>query len=301
MKTSHMLEAHRSGSSEPEPSEPYSTNLARRVEELSSSGKLAEAIALTQAATSADPRDWVAWCLLGDSLLDWEDYDGAIAAYSRYVELRPNDALAYTLRSTSYSKKGNIDAAVRDVKRALTIEPANGLVLAATVDTFIAAGCPEDAVAPLEAGRARNDDPDIAEMLGTIYVQCIAKRWAVGDIMLCTSPADAEEGLRLVAKARASGAKNPDTLAHLAEIETQSSRALRRIWTRSIWGTIKSTFKLLGAIVVIGLLSPLLGGDVAAVPLILLAIVAWVVTGLKMGWKANREVALRLAAASRNG
>jgi len=53
------------------------------------------------------------------------DYDCAIANYTKFIELNPNDPEGYNGRSHGYGSKGNYDAAIQDSTKAIELRPRN--------------------------------------------------------------------------------------------------------------------------------------------------------------------------------
>jgi tetratricopeptide (TPR) repeat protein len=51
------------------------------------------------------------------------EYDKAIADYTKYIQLRPNDDSAYNNRGVAYKNKGDYDKAIADYEAALRIDP----------------------------------------------------------------------------------------------------------------------------------------------------------------------------------
>ena len=50
------------------------------------------------------------------------DWAGAIADYSKAIELNPQDANAYNARSTAKEKKGDLAGAVAELKRGMELD-----------------------------------------------------------------------------------------------------------------------------------------------------------------------------------
>ena len=59
----------------------------------------------------------------GNFLLMLEQMDQAIAAYSRAIELNPNNAAAYNNRGAAYWEKGELDRAFSDYNKAIELDP----------------------------------------------------------------------------------------------------------------------------------------------------------------------------------
>lgn len=61
----------------------------------------------------------------GDALGDKGDNAGAIAAYTRAIELQPQNASAYVQRGVMYLDSGDLDQGIVDLNAAIRIEPDN--------------------------------------------------------------------------------------------------------------------------------------------------------------------------------
>jgi tetratricopeptide (TPR) repeat protein len=70
-----------------------------------------------------NPRAWLAHNNLGNVLADRGDLAGAVEAFSRAVEVKPDYAMAYFNRGTAQSGLGRVDDALADLDRALEIDP----------------------------------------------------------------------------------------------------------------------------------------------------------------------------------
>jgi tetratricopeptide (TPR) repeat protein len=81
-------------------------------------GRLAEAIADYEAALASDPTFLDAMHGLARAYQDSEEYDKAIAAANRIVELDPDDVLAHTSLSILYQRKGMVPEAEAESAKA---------------------------------------------------------------------------------------------------------------------------------------------------------------------------------------
>lgn len=52
-----------------------------------------------------------------------KDYDCAIINYSKYIELNPNNVVAYHNRGNAYANKGNYEQAIKDYNKAIELNP----------------------------------------------------------------------------------------------------------------------------------------------------------------------------------
>ena len=74
--------------------------------------------------TKTEIRILASWALQrGNFLLMLNQIDKAIIAYSRTIELDPNDAYAYTNRGIAYGEKGKVDRAIVDYNKAIKLKP----------------------------------------------------------------------------------------------------------------------------------------------------------------------------------
>ncbi len=87
---------------------PSSEELYDQAVDCVAEGKLAEAVAKYQAAVALDPSFADAWEGLSMALADQEQWDAAINAAKKVVELTPNEQLGYTNVSRIYQRAGNV-------------------------------------------------------------------------------------------------------------------------------------------------------------------------------------------------
>ena len=99
--------------------------------EVSSESGLAECAAAVEArqAELAAEREAIddaeAFFDLGDQLARAGDYDGAIQAFTRGIELAPDSPVGYALRGQAYEIRGDAELAILDLDIALELEPGN--------------------------------------------------------------------------------------------------------------------------------------------------------------------------------
>src|SRR5438093_11091414 len=73
---------------------------------------------------AARDRDYRALLARGDSALRDEQTFGAIEAYSGAIGLRPDSMLAHLRRGETYRRRGELDAAAKDLQIAAALDPA---------------------------------------------------------------------------------------------------------------------------------------------------------------------------------
>ncbi|WP_305823743.1 YaiO family outer membrane beta-barrel protein [Massilia brevitalea] len=138
----------------------------------------AEAQADLEAAAKASPDYADVWLALGN-LHRWHDQpEPAIAAYSRLVALRPDDAAAWLARARAWRAAGKLPEARADLARART---AGGN--AAEIDAFDAALTPAADPAPDTAAIAaispqpRAGNPEAALAAGYAWAASLSGNW----------------------------------------------------------------------------------------------------------------------------
>jgi tetratricopeptide (TPR) repeat protein len=94
-----------------------------------SAGDFDGAIATFSRAIELDPRNWHAWFNRARAYLDKGNYDGVIADSTKAIELgnNPNLAYAYGLRGTGWAAKGDFEQALFDHTQAIKLDPSNAL------------------------------------------------------------------------------------------------------------------------------------------------------------------------------
>ena len=63
------------------------------------------------------------WSRKGISYLNGQDYDNALVAFTRALELNPHDAPTYFNRGYAWKMKGDLHRALTDMKKALDLMP----------------------------------------------------------------------------------------------------------------------------------------------------------------------------------
>lgn len=85
-------------------------------------GRLDEAVAGYRRALELDPKLSIAWNGLGMALVQKGDFDGAIEAGRRLVELEPDEPLSHTTLSIFYQRKGLIAEAEEERAIAMRLQ-----------------------------------------------------------------------------------------------------------------------------------------------------------------------------------
>ena len=74
-------------------------------------------------------------------------FDSAIADFTKAIELKPNDASAYTNRGSAHYEKAEFDRAIADLNKALEINPKSALAYCNLGWTYEAIGDEREAIA----------------------------------------------------------------------------------------------------------------------------------------------------------
>src|SRR5262249_26562439 len=91
---------------------------------LTAQGKKDDSIVHFRQTIALDPNHAGAHVSYGALLCDHlRDYDGAIASFTRAIELKPDYPQAYRNRSVALSRKGLVDDAIADLRTALRLKP----------------------------------------------------------------------------------------------------------------------------------------------------------------------------------
>lgn len=88
-------------------------------------GESADAMEIADEMVSVYPDESLAYMGRGLILNSLGDLDGAIADYSKAIELNPTYDLVYYNRAIIYEKQGRLDEAVADYTKNLELDPAN--------------------------------------------------------------------------------------------------------------------------------------------------------------------------------
>jgi len=80
-------------------------------------------IAALEKETRQNPRNVKAWVELGNSYFDTDQYDKAIQAYGKYLEINPDNANVWTDMGVMYRRSGNPQEAIKAFDRAIEVDP----------------------------------------------------------------------------------------------------------------------------------------------------------------------------------
>ncbi|MFC1709474.1 tetratricopeptide repeat protein [Candidatus Omnitrophota bacterium] len=120
----------------------------------------------------ANPNDSYAHFYLGYIYSEVLKTDIAIKELSRAIELDPSNPLALNALSYLYAELGeNLDKALAMVKKALELEPSNGAYLDTLGWIYYKRGDFDNAIRYLENASVVVEDAEILEHLGDVYFQ----------------------------------------------------------------------------------------------------------------------------------
>jgi len=98
------------------------SNVAEQAKLLLDQGSLVVARELLEGAILAGNNDWETNGLLARTQFQLNEYDRAIVASTRALELKPRYTEAYQVRGLSYLQRGNLDQAIADVNAAISLD-----------------------------------------------------------------------------------------------------------------------------------------------------------------------------------
>lgn len=145
----------------------------QRLSEISAlyaSGAVEEAVTRLRAHLQDEPRDEVAWTILGHALLDQNKLDEAETAYAKALELNPRRIEAITGQGRLYRLREQYDKAMATYQQALAVDPSYAQTYSSMTVVAIKLGLIDEAVALGEQGYALDKkDPVIAANLAIAY------------------------------------------------------------------------------------------------------------------------------------
>jgi serine/threonine-protein kinase len=140
---------------------------------LSAAGRPSEALEHAQAGAAADPLSAEMIASVGITHYYLRQFDEAVAAFERSVQVNPRYGPGYFGRARALTEKREFEAAVRDIKQALTLSGGDRSYLAELARVYAVAGWRSNAEQVLgELGDdARNGRPSAAPQdLAYVYV-----------------------------------------------------------------------------------------------------------------------------------
>lgn len=134
------------------------------------SGAVEEAVTRLRAHVQAEPRDDLAWTILGHALLDLSRVDEADAAYAKAVELNPRRIEAITGQGRLFRIRQQYDKAMAAYERALAIDDSYAQAHSSMMVVALKWGQFDKAIAHGEKGHSLDKtDPVIAANLAIAY------------------------------------------------------------------------------------------------------------------------------------
>lgn len=134
------------------------------------SGAVEEAVTRLRAHVQAEPRDDLAWTILGHALLDLNRVDEADAAYAKALELDPRRIEAITGQGRLFRIRKQYDKAMAAYERALAIDDSYAQAYSSMTVVALKQGQFDKAVAHGEKGYSLDKtDPVIAANLAIAY------------------------------------------------------------------------------------------------------------------------------------
>ena len=80
-------------------------------------------IAMAQQVVARDPKNVQAWIALGNDLFDTNQYQKAVEAYGKALELQPNNPDVLTDQGVMYRALGQFDLAIANFEKAQKVAP----------------------------------------------------------------------------------------------------------------------------------------------------------------------------------
>lgn len=102
--------------------------------------RFAEAERTGLRAVSLDPRCWGAWSNLGNTMVEMQRYDDAIAAFSNCLRIKADHAPALANLGVALQARGDVERAVRFLEFATSIEPSNAETHCNLAQALLASG-----------------------------------------------------------------------------------------------------------------------------------------------------------------
>jgi tetratricopeptide (TPR) repeat protein len=153
------------------PADMKADDLVENARAAMTSGNFPVAIALLKRATEVDPKNKVAWNVLGAIYIAMRQNDDAIAAAKKQIEINPYDEFAYNSMGRAYWQERKYDDAATWFHKQLEINPLDK-VAHASLGTMYAEWHKYDEAAPeLEkAASLSPESPELQVSLGDAYL-----------------------------------------------------------------------------------------------------------------------------------
>lgn len=134
------------------------------------SGAVEEAVTRLRAHVRAEPRDDLAWTLLGHALLESNGLDEAEAAYAKALELNPRRMEAITGQGRIFRIRQQYDQAMAAYQRALAIDASYAQAHSSLMVLTLKRGLYDEAIVHGEKAYSLDkSDPVIAANLAIAY------------------------------------------------------------------------------------------------------------------------------------
>ena len=139
---------------------------------LQADGRGAEALTVAREAAAAHPDNVEAVSLLGGMLLDAGQPAEALRAFERAIDLQPGNARLFLNRARAHVLAGDLDAARRDLRNVLTIDPDSTQARLALIDLERRTGRLDEAAEQLALVKRQmpGDDPAVSLLEGELLL-----------------------------------------------------------------------------------------------------------------------------------
>jgi tetratricopeptide (TPR) repeat protein len=130
------------------------------------------ALAVFEAATQTEPKNWRGWAGLGSAYIAQQRYRDAVEAFKKVIEIDPYSEFAYSSLATSYVLDRNFPEAEKAFQQQLEVTPLDAGALRGLAGVFIEERKFADALPPLEkAASLQPRDAATQTLLGQCYLE----------------------------------------------------------------------------------------------------------------------------------